>query len=148
MQAQATRPHILERAPAQFRSVYPPAFIHQNDLESFPALSAPGRPNAAERHFDGAFRASGIRVTNDVRQCFIEREDHGPAFRFGESEPLGELRQGAAHHAEARRDYKGIPSGTAGPAAFSKRERDRPAVRTGEGLVELGDEGLTEKIKE
>jgi hypothetical protein len=103
VKAQTTRTHILERPPPQLRSVDLPALIHQNDLESFPARSAPWRPNPAERHFDAAAGTSGIPVTNDIRQGFIECQDDRPALRFGESQPLGELRQGAAHHAEALR---------------------------------------------
>jgi hypothetical protein len=100
MQAQTTWPHILKRAPAQLCAVNLFASIDQNDFESFPVCSAPGCSNAAERNFDGPFPASGVRVANDICQCFVDPEDYGPALRFGKPQPLGELRHRAAHHAE------------------------------------------------
>jgi hypothetical protein len=100
MQAQTTWPHILKRAPAQFCAVYLPASIDQNDFESFPVCSAPACSNATKRNFDGPFCVSGIGMTNDICQCFVDPEHHGPAFRLGKPQPLGELRHRSAHHAE------------------------------------------------
>jgi hypothetical protein len=92
VEAQPTRPDVLERPRTQLRAVGLAAPIDQDDLEALPAraLVAPSpRPDAAERDFDGTIAASGIRVADDVRQRFVDRQDDRPALRLGESEVLG-----------------------------------------------------------
>lgn len=101
MQAQTSRPHVLERTTTKLCPIDLPALIQQNDLETFTAHSPASRPNAAEGQLDGASPPSRVGVTDDVRQGFVDGQDHGPAFRRGESEVLGEHRQRAAYDTEA-----------------------------------------------
>src|SRR6185295_19364120 len=80
VQAQAPRPHVLERPPAQLRPVEPAAPILDHDLEGDAARAAPGRPDAAERHLDRTIGASGVGVADDVREGLVQGEHHGAAF--------------------------------------------------------------------
>src|SRR5712664_4580836 len=100
MQSQPSGLHVLKRASAQFCAVHFLAAILQHDLERFPIFAARGSLNAAEMYFNGPVGVASVRVTNDIRQRFVDPEHYGSAFRLGESQPLRKLRHRAAHRAK------------------------------------------------
>jgi hypothetical protein len=99
VQAQAPRPDIFESAPAHLFRIRRHTAIFQQDLKSIFGLVIPQHANPAERGLDGPLYVSEIGMANDIGQRFVDGENHGVAFRLGESQCGSELSQGVSHHA-------------------------------------------------
>lgn len=93
MQSQAARPDILQVAAAEFLCVDSGAMIFKHDFKSGSVRPILRSLYATERYFDRLVCLSLISVTNDVRQRFVDCQNHGAAFGLGEPQHLRELFQ-------------------------------------------------------
>ena len=90
MQTQATGPHIVQVPAAKLTAIDPDPAIFQQNFKSRSARPILRRLDATEGYFDRLVRLSLIGVTNDVRQRFVDRQNHCSALRVGKTQHLRE----------------------------------------------------------
>jgi len=85
MQTQAAGPDIVQGATTKLLGVYGCAAIFQDNFKGGFQHAVPRGLDAATTQLDRLFWLSLIGVANDVRQCFVHRQDHGTALGLGKT---------------------------------------------------------------
>src|SRR5207245_6353660 len=85
VEAQSSRPHILERAAAHLLRIRGHTGIFQHNFKSIFGFAVSGRMNPAEGSLDGLFRVSQVGMANNVCQRFVDGTNHRTAIRLRKS---------------------------------------------------------------